>query len=423
MTWSLRRIVLASGFFTGGTLLSGAITFGLLAVFTRFLTPADFGILALLTATHGVLGTIVGLNPHLFFTAKYSTLETADLRRYGGSVLWVTGVMVAAAYGVLELLSRSFEAFGLPHWVLAGLAVLAGASAVLGYGLTLLKMRERSKSYAAVEVLHSAVAGGISVFLVVVLSLGWRGKFLGEVIAGFLAAVAMATYLVRTRRLAFDTSRRKLREYVGFSLPLVPHSLGYWAINAQDRYFVFAMSGAEAAGLYSIGYLMGKILEVVTQGALKAFSPFFYRNLQEETRSEDVVLLTYGFLALVAVAGGLMILVLEIAIPVFLGPDFKASAEFVPWIVAGYAFNAARNFMAGFLYVEERTRLLAAITVAAAILNAALNFILISWVGAIGAAVATAVTFLAVAIATSWFAVRAHAMPWKAALARIGNRQ
>ena len=417
MASTLKRLASASGYYTLGTAASGAISFGLLAVFTRFLTPADFGVLAILTATLGVLRAIVGLNPHLYFTAKYPVLEQEDLSRFGGAALWLTGAMTVASYVVLELLGVWFETFRLPHWVLAGLAVLAGAFAVLSFGLTTLKMRERPKPYAAIEVLRSVAAGGIGVVLVVVLAMDWRGKFLADVIAGLLAAGAMGAYLIRSRQLDLTTSRRHFREYADFSLPVVPHALGYWAINAQDRYFVFAMSGAEAAGLYSIGYMLAQVLEVANQGVLKAFSPFFYGHLQEGTKKDEIVLMTYGYLALMAVGALAFVFVLEAVIPVFLGSDFTASAEFIPWIVAGYAFNAARNFMTGYLYVAERTDVLAIISIAAAVLNAGLNYWLILWLGAIGAAVATAATFGAVALATSIVATRLVPMPWRGALA------
>lgn len=419
---TVRRLARASTLYTGALLVSGGISFGLIAVFTRFLSPSDFGVLALLTATQGVLGAAVGLNPTLFFTAKFPALDRADLRRYGGAALLATLVTAALAYVILEGLGLWLEAFQLPHWVLAGLAVLGVVVAVRGLGLTVLKMRERPVPYAAAKVGESALTGGIGVALVVVLAFDWRGKYLGQLLAGLAVAVVLGAYLVRTRQIGLQTTRTHLREYVQFSLPVVPHSLGFWAINAQDRYFVVAMSGLEAAGIYSVGYTLARILEVANQGVLHAFSPHFYGRLEKGEGKDGIVLMTYGYLVFAVLGFVAFVLVMEYVVPVFVGPQFVDSARFVPWVAAGYTFNAIRNFMTGYLYVAERTDVLAGLTVGAAVLNAALNYVLILWVGAVGAAIATAVTFAALGLVTTYLATKLYDMPWREAIMGLMHR-
>lgn len=418
----LRRLFSASSIYIGASLVTGGLSFALLPLFTRYLTPEDFGVLAIIGATAGILGAVVGLNPQPFFTSKYPDLDERQHRRFAASAVLVAGVTAVTALAVLELLGLAWDVFALPHWVLFGLAGLGMVTVFRSIGLTALKMREEPVPYAVVKVSEAVVAAGIGVLLVVMFGWDWRGKFLGQVLGGIAVAVALVTFLFRSGHLGWRATWKHVKEYVQFSLPVVPHSLAFWAINAQDRYFVLAMSGASAAGIYNVGYSLARVLDVANTGVLTAFTPFFYRRVKDDESKSDIVLMSYGYFLFAAVGCVAFIIVMEYLVPVFVGEDFVQSSRFIPWVAAGYAFNALRNFMTGYLYVEEKTRILATLTVVAAVLNAVLNYLLIRLMGEVGAAVATAATFAVVAIVTTILAVRMHDMPWKEAITGLRRR-
>lgn len=418
----LRRLFSASSIYVTASLVTGGLSFALLPVFTRYLTPADFGVLAVLGATLGILGSVVGLNPQPFFTTKFPELDRRQLGEFAGSAAVIALLTGAAAFVVLEALEWRWQLFGLPHWALLGLAALGVASVFRKLGLTVFKMREEPGRYAAAKISEAVVAAALAVFLVVAVGLDWRGKFLGQLAGGLLVAGALLVYLSRAGYLRRVTSREQLRTYVSFSLPVVPHTLAFWAINAQDRYFVAGMAGLEAAGLYGVGYSLAKVLDMVNTGVLTAFSPMFYGGLQQDERKEEIVMMTYGYLAIVVVGWAVFVLGMRYLVPVFVGPDFVDSYRFIPWVAAGYGFNALRNFLTGYLYVAERTKLLASLTLGAALLNAGLNWAFIVLMGPVGAAVATAVTFAALALATTVVAVRLYEMPWRAGFFRLVGR-
>jgi O-antigen/teichoic acid export membrane protein len=107
-----------------------------------------------------------------------------------------------------------------------------------------------------------------------------------------------------------------------------------------------------------------------------------------------------------------------LVLPLYLGEGYHSSFAFIPWVALGYTFNAVRNFMTGYLYLAERTRLISGLTLGAAVVNGVLNYVLILHWGAIGAAVSTAITFALLAAVTAWFAVRLWPMPWAEAFRR-----
>jgi O-antigen/teichoic acid export membrane protein len=402
--------------------LAGAVNFLLLAVLTRLLSTEDYGLIGLLTATLGILGVVVGLNPHLLITVRFPVLTRERLRPLIGALVPVTLVTGAAALLVLEAVRSLWADFRFPHWVLL---LLVGAT-ILGVafnaGLTVLQMQRRPGMYARVQVGAVLLGALVTLGLVVGAGLDWRGKFLGDVTGLSLFGLVMLVYLVRKGYLGLDFQGRHLREVLAFSAPLAVHALAFWAINAQDRYFVSAMVGLEANGLYTVAYAFGNILNIAHTSVIKAFNPFFYEHARDEAHRPAIVRLTVWYLLLSLAGWGIFVGAVWLLGPVFLGAAFRSSLVFIPLVALGYTFNAVRNFMAGYLYLAERTRLIGSLTLMAAILNGVLNYVLILRMGAIGAAISTAVTFAFLAAVTTWFAVRSWPMPWRAGIRSILRR-
>lgn len=406
-------ILRASAVYVLASAAGPAVALVLLPILTRILTPEDYGVLGVLAATIGVLTAVVGLNPNLMITARFAVLSRAAVRALISASVPITLLMAMLAFGGLEAVTRVWGGLDLPRWSLILLAVMAATEVFRRLGLTILQMTHRPVSYLVVQVGGSVLAGLAAIALVVGLGMDWRGKFVADAVVAILFGAALVVWLWRSDYLALSASPAARREFVSYSAPLALHALGFWAINAQDRYFVAAMVGLDATGLYTVAYSVGYVLNVVHTGVLTGFNPHFYERARQGPRERrEIVRFTYGYLGASLVGWVFFVAAVWLLVPVFLGPAFVASFEFIPWVALGYTFNALRNVMTGYLYIAERTRLIAALTLSAAVLNALLNVAFIHVWGALGAAVATAVTFAFIAILTTIVAVRSHPMPW-----------
>jgi O-antigen/teichoic acid export membrane protein len=397
---------------------AGAVNFLLMVVLTHLLTKAEYGVVGLLTATIGILGVVVGLNPQLLITVRFPVRSREQLKPLLSSMIPVTLVTALLALAVLEGLRAVWTVFRFPHWVLLALAVSAVFGVALSTGLTVLQMQGRPGRYGTVQLGGVVLGALVTLLLVAGLDFDWRGKLLGDVIGLSAAGLVMTVFLVRSGYLGLSFRVEHLREVVAFSAPLVIHGLAFWAINAQDRYFVTWLVGLEANGLYTAAYAFGNVLNILHAGILKAYTPFFYERARIESQKPRLARLTLIYFVLSLVGWGLFVAVVWLVVPFILGEEFRAGFAFIPWVALGYTFNAVRNFMAGYLYLAERTRLISGLTLGAAVLNGILNYVLILRWGAIGAAVATAITFGLLAAVTAWFAVRSWPMPWREAFRR-----
>lgn len=410
----------ASSIYVGSSGASAAVVFLTLPILTRILTPDDFGVLGLLAATSGVLSTVVGLNPNLIVSSRFAILSREALRELISASVPLTLATGALAWLALLTATRVWTDWNLPGWVLFLLTVMAILGVYRNLGLTVFQMRHRPKAYAAIEVGAALFSGLLALVLVIGFDLDWRGKFAADAAAAVLFGAALLVWLARRGYLTLSVSSERLRALVVSSIPLSVHALAYWALNAQDRYFVGVMVGVSAVGLYSVAYTLGQALNLVHTGVIRGFSPYFYERARlGESERLRIVRFTYAYILLSLLLWAAFVLGAWWVAPLYLGPTFAGGIAIVPWVALAYTFNAIRNCMIGYLYIAERTGLIGVLTGGAAVLNAVLNFVFIRWWGVLGAAIATAVTFAVVAALTTILAVRVHPMPWRLALRRL----
>jgi O-antigen/teichoic acid export membrane protein len=93
------------------------------------------------------------------------------------------------------------------------------------------------------------------------------------------------------------------------------------------------------------------------------------------------------------------------------GPQFASSQEVIPIVCLAYVFYGIGYFTQVGMFVLNKTSLIGIIGVVTAILNLALNYFLILFYGMLGAAWATLVSFLAMAMGSYWVSNRLYPLP------------
>jgi Na+-driven multidrug efflux pump len=84
----------------------------------------------------------------------------------------------------------------------------------------------------------------------------------------------------------------------------------------------------------------------------------------------------------------------------------------VPWVALSYVFWGIYLVFSAIIFYKEKTKFLGLLSLFNIVLNCLLNVILINYFGAIGAAYATAISFLVVMIFTVLYSNKLIALPW-----------
>ena len=419
----LGRLVRQSGTYALVNVVAKLSGFALLAFYgdPEILPPADLGYLGVLNAVmmFGLLIAGIGLPLGIIRFASSPTLDEADraavpvtalvLSVAAGAVFAGVGWALAApAAGVFLEASARAETM---RW----LALFVGFKTVSEVSYTVLRQRERVGTFALIGAAEAAL------LVVAVIAFLLDGQGLVGVMRGYALSAAVAA-TVMTPLLLARVERRVAWRLVGpmmaFGAPLIASGLAARFLNLGDRYIIVRLLGAEAAAPYEWAARFGGVVNTfLVQSFVLAFTVLGLKAL-DETGSPD--LHRQAFRHFAALAGWLVL-----GLGLFTGdvsrlltsvPAYIDTETLVVLIAGGFAFYGLYYVGVNVLYAAGRTQAVAASVGGAAVLNLVLNLALIPFVGIVGAAVATLVSYAVLAVVTARMAEASTpaAYPWRA---------
>lgn len=391
-----------------------AVPFLLLPVLTRFLSPSEYGLLAIYQIAFQIGMVLVGLRTHGALAVNYYQLEERHIWKYSGTLMYIiicTFFPVFAIVLILEPILSSLT--GLPIlWIEAAVVAAAGQSIAL-LTLTLFQVQKRPKDFAIFQISQMSLNIMISLFLVIEMGLGWKGRISGIVFAnltfGFLAVL-----ILKRLGLNMKFDRGYTKDALAFGVPLLPAALGRWMMTGTDRLFINSMIGIKETGLYAAGYQVGMVVYLLADSFNKAWFPFLFENLKEneEKLRVRIVRFTYIYFAFILFVAWLIGLGAPHIISLVLGEGYEESAQFVFWIAFGYAGVAMFLMVVNYIAYVKKTYILAWITFSCGLLNVGLNYVLVRLNGAVGAAQATTLCYFISFFLTWFLSMRVCPMPW-----------
>lgn len=372
-------------------------------IIARELGPAEYGLVDLLTALSTALGVIAlaGLDSAVarsYFdyddaTRRFVVLRTAVA---GGllTALVMSAVAIAAAVTFVAVSEREVTRNHLIAAAIAFALIPLSNAQVLARAVFLLGRMRRH--YAVAGILYG-VLGVASAVGLVLAGAGPAGYFLGL----YVGALASLIFAVRVGRLASPgkwLDSQELRGMLRYGLPIVPATLAIWAIFAIDRTLIASMKGVAEAGYYGLASRIAAPLILAVSAFAVAWGPFVIsqsavRRLDLRARVLTVVVACTG-------AGYVLLVAFEKPLVQLVGGSEFVSHDAhraVPGIALGWVGWGAASVLSAEFAVVRKTHVIAVATAITAGVNILLNVLFIPPFGFVGAAWATAMSFLLLA--------------------------
>lgn len=394
----LKSILKHGGIYGLGRILSRAVGFLMIPVYTRYLTPVDYGVIELIDLFLTVLGLMVanGINSSIFKFYYHYDDEKQKHQVVSTALLTVTAIGLVLAGGGLLLsgsVSRLLFSSG-DYSLFVQLAFLTFFFNLMGdMPMGYLRARQKSVLYSAVSLGRLGFEVTMNIVLVVVMQMGLKGVMITQLVSSVIFSTFLAA--VTFRETGFGLSREKALKMLRFGLPLIPSNIGMFIINNGDRFFLKHFGTLEDVGVYSLGYKFGYMVSYL---ALQPFMLIWDAKMYEIAKLPGAER-TYGriftYLVLIMCFAGLaMSLFIRPVVHLMTAPAFWAAAEIVPLIVLAYVFQAFYYFFQVGLYLKGRTEQVGGIILATGAATVVLYYFLIRSHFVMGAAIATVLSFL-----------------------------
>lgn len=401
--------------YTVSNAINSAIPLLLLPILTRYLSPEEYGLVAMFTVLTAVVTAIAGLGTHGAVTREYFLRSREGFAGFVGTCIFILAASSMVLLGLIALFSRPLTGItGIPeHWLAA--AVLMGAGQLLcSIGLVIWQVRGLPAIYGAFQIGMSLFNALLSLGLVVGMEMGWQGRVIGQVAAVFAMGVMATVLLARGGWIRFRFSRDHARGALRYGVPLVFHALGATAVATVDRTLITNLVSIDETGLYVVAAQIAMGITFLADSFNRAYAPWLFEKLKEGNPAtmRRIVIGTYWYYAGVLLLAGLLVLVAPFLVGFIVGPKFSGATQYILWLSLASAFGGMYYMVTLYIQFSGKTERLAAVTLTVGALNIPLCYAFIQMGGGIGAAQATAVSQLLTFLATWVFAAKAIDMDW-----------
>ncbi|HVO53715.1 MAG TPA: oligosaccharide flippase family protein [Solirubrobacterales bacterium] len=427
MSGYLRRLASTGAAYTAASIVSKLIAVVLLPLYTRHLTTADYGNAEVMFAAVVTASIVVRfglIEAVLRFYYRDDEQPRAVVSSSFAALFWLSTVAALLALPLAEPIGEVLlnphgpdhvaTATELARISIAGLWVLTMSE----FLLTLFRLEERARAYFVTTILNVLATIALTVVLVVGNGEGARGLLLGSYGAG--AATVLVLIAINWRRLSLRFDLALLRRMFRFGLPTMPAEVSLYALNFADRLIILRTLGAAEAGLYSLAVKFAQAINVVVRGFQLAWPPLAYSIRDDgEARGFYARVVTLFVAGCAFLVTGMWLFSRWIA-RLLTTPEFFASYEAVGLISTAVTLYALYLVLVVILGRTGRTEFNLPATIAALVVNIALNLILVPSQGIVGAGLALVASYLVVLALMYVFTQRLFPVPYEwGRLARV----
>lgn len=397
--------------------LANVVTaFGTIAVLTRLLEPAEFGIyaIAMITMQFVHMGLFTWMEAAMArFQARaerendvpshLATLyRTAMITGIGGFVL-IMSVLAVAPFNSKLIFVLVFALGSTCLQVIFNLGMEAHRAAH--------RIKRYSIAYSSKTMISFTLGILFILFTPLQASAPFAGIICGLIIIGGVDLIFM---LKRMRGGKFQPA--KVKTYFGYGAPLCVGLLLSYALNSADVYLIAAMMGEASAGEYNAGYnLANRSLEILFVWVSMAVTPVAVTAMEKHGTDESrEILKNYGAALLwIAVPAATGIALVSKDAGFILGEGLRDNAVGVmPWIAFAGLINGLMTYYVhrGFMLSGQTQKFVWAL-VLPVVLNIGLNLILIPTYGLMGAVWATILSYAVAIVLATILARRDYPLP------------
>ena len=391
---SLARDTLILAF---GSSLSKYLSVLLIPIYSRFISPADYGVLSLIAIVGLILNALCtlaltnGISRYIYFSDDEKVTKE--------SVIWSPLILVffnsLIILGIIVFFHEffSFQVFGSEkyHSIFLIVIVTIFFTNFNSIGISILVFEKKVKKVVTLNLLTVLLQGGLGIYFVVFLNKGLEGIIEAALISSII--IFFTTYYLSISNYKIEFNLSILKKQVKFSLPLLIAIIAFFFINSSDRYFLNLYLPLSEVGLYNIGYQGALFILILVDGFSSAWPPFYYSNNQ----NGDAQRLCYPVLLIFSFAAFIFILFISLFAPFvlkFLTPiEYHQAYTVVPFVAFAYALKGPYIIFLMGLLMKNKTFIQLILECIAAVINVLLNIYFINLIGREGAAISTLICY------------------------------
>lgn len=353
----LRKTAKHSAIYGFGTMLRRLTGLVMLPIYTRYLTPADYGVVELLSMAIEIVGILIGLRISQAMFRYYILADSIeDKHRIVSTVLFTVIVTSCFGAGLLyfsaEPLSRLI--FGTVDYVFEFqlFAFTLVTNAITAAGLSYLRAKQVPLLFVAINIASLIIQVGLNIYFVVMLEMHVTGVVYSALISGIIVSAGLSIYVLSQVGVHYSTA--VAMTLIKFVAPLTLASIGAFYVAYADKYFLRLFGNLTDVGLYALAARVSSVLATVFEAFNMSWGADRFEVVKHENANviyDQVFRLISAF---IVICGAGLALFAHDFFRLMTSPDFYSSAYIVPILVLAVIVRMNTIFCNfGAMYMEK----------------------------------------------------------------------
>lgn len=375
----------ASLWFAGALYFNSALLLLATPIFTRLLTPAEYGTVVLYTSLSTILGIFATLS---LSSGAYNIAQIelkGELSQYTSSMLTLSTLATLVTLGAFLLVGQFFPSLlSLPSQLLALMFVTFVFNGAFLFWQSQQRFNYQYKAVVTIGVLGSLLGVGMAIYFTSALD-SYRVESRIFFAALPNLAVGAWLYVLLLRRGAVLYSARHWKFALALGMPLLPHYLAQAFVLQFDRFTIESALGKASVGVYGLAAAVSSALVLLTTAINTTWVPWMLKKLHDNHPEDIVRRATDLMAATAAIAAALSLLSPEI-VHLLAPPSYGVAAAVIPLLLVAGHVQFIQSILLNLEFRHKRVYFITAASIFAAAVNVGLNLTLVPRYGVQAAA-------------------------------------
>jgi O-antigen/teichoic acid export membrane protein len=411
-----RELLSSTGLYSVAVFASKLAGFVLLPVYTRWLTPADYGTLELVDLVTNLLTTLIAmrLGDGLFYFYARATDQLQKNRivstlLIGSALLGILSAVLAGSlagfFSLAVFNSRHYT--GYFHIALTTLAFSVPAD----IGFCYLRVMNKARLYLIASVARLLLAVTLNCGLLIIGHLGVAAILWSSLITAAITFVSLSIYCLWKTGISFNYAT--FIRQVKYSAPLVISAFSLFFIHYGDRFFLERYASLADVGIYSLAYKFGMLISYLEVGFATYWGAQMHQVVLRADGRRTIARVCLYVTCANVLAAVIIAVFIKPVLALFVGPEFRSAAVLVPYLLAAYVMRSIGTQFRNVFFLHNKTTGDAQVTAAALVACTIGYATLIPRWKLAGAVAATFVAFLVMMLLSYFQARRVAEYPFE----------
>ena len=419
----LKLFIRDSLIYTIPYVISRAFSIFLIPLYTRVMSPADYGSLDMILMFSSFAGVTISLEIAQAVARFFPDEKTTDRK----NIIFSTAFFFVIATNTLFCAACLLWSGKLSELIIGrrGTETTFYSCIIYIWGTNVfyflqnqLRWQLKSREYAMVSLISSLIMASVSVYFAYILKLGLIGVLTG-MITGSIAGLLIDIFLLR-KSFCLKFNKSYFKEMLAFSIPLVPSGISVFLSLYIDRLMIKNYLGLEEVGIYGIACRISSIVGLVMAGIQSALTPLIYNHYKNADTPKQIADIFRIFILSALFIFMILSLFSPEIIRLMTTPEYYSADGIVMIMVPAVILSQMYIFAPG-IDISKKTYLIFIINFTGALFNIILNFILIPSLGIKGAALAKVAGYGCIFCAYLYFSQSLYKVPhrWMPLIATV----